>query len=431
MYLFRKISVFQVAARIAHHSNLSRDSILLPLPPTVLRRSHSRGSISSRGHRETSSDAESIAGHYFNSTLVSPTDSHHGSQGSSSGNQLLGGDLHGPGLLHARSAPGPGRSIPSISVEPPTDPYVLEMQWNQNLYQNERPSHSHTFSESSGGYLADWENSASSESAFSNPYSPANQYADFHDDASDHGGDNLISPSNELFDFDLIPEPQRPSGRPDPSSPVPLSPFTHQSVSYGWPYPMDNMSLQDQQSPTHDVPSSPTSGFLLFDGSEMTLPSHPSQRRPAHHSSLSGDSPLFPPSPTALRRTHSRGFISSRGHQYASLSLYEGGVATPATLAAAEKRRKNRAKCQCPQCHASFTAESSRKRHITSHLGKKRFTCSKPGCEQLFSNEDDRQRHEIKSKKHATMYTSRVHVPRPGMKSQLRHNLSCDETSRK
>ncbi|KZP15779.1 hypothetical protein FIBSPDRAFT_795210, partial [Athelia psychrophila] len=89
-------------------------------------------------------------------------------------------------------------------------------------------------------------------------------------------------------------------------------------------------------------------------------------------------------------------------------------------LAAAEKRRKNPANYQCPQCHASFTAENSRARHIASHLGEKPFTCSKLGCGQLFSNDDDRKRHEMKSKKHAAMHTPESTSPRPG----IEHGLS-------
>ncbi|KZP33717.1 hypothetical protein FIBSPDRAFT_204293 [Athelia psychrophila] len=52
--LFRKISIFQVAARRAHHLNLSGDGLILPPLPTVLPRSHSSGSISSSGHQYTS-----------------------------------------------------------------------------------------------------------------------------------------------------------------------------------------------------------------------------------------------------------------------------------------------------------------------------------------------------------------------------------------
>lgn len=50
-------------------------------------------------------------------------------------------------------------------------------------------------------------------------------------------------------------------------------------------------------------------------------------------------------------------------------SINEGrGVATPAMLAAAEKRRKNPAKYKCPQCGSSFTAENSRKRVFLSSI---------------------------------------------------------------
>ncbi|KZP02574.1 hypothetical protein FIBSPDRAFT_969833 [Athelia psychrophila] len=166
------------------------------------------------------------------------------------------------------------------------------------------------------------------------------------------------------------------------------------------------MSVQGRQSPTHDMTSSPTPGFA-FDGREMTLPPHSSQRISFHRSSLSGGGLLLPPSPTALRRSHSRGSISSTSYwttpdctdDSSASSLNERGLATPAMLAAAEKRRKNPAKYQCLHCHALFTTESSCKRH----LGEKRLPCSKPGCGQLFSNDDDRKRHEMKSKKHATM----------------------------
>ncbi|KZP02497.1 hypothetical protein FIBSPDRAFT_1055838 [Athelia psychrophila] len=112
-------------------------------------------------------------------------------------------------------------------------------------------------------------------------------------------------------------------------------------------------------------------------------------------------------------------------------SLNEREVAMPAMLTAAEKRRKNPAKYQCPQCHASFAAENSRKRHITSHLGQKRFMCSKLGCGQLFSDDGDRKRHEMTSKKHAAMYTLEPTFPRPGIEPLLRHGLSCDGTSEK
>ncbi|KZP33708.1 hypothetical protein FIBSPDRAFT_924178 [Athelia psychrophila] len=292
---------------------------------------------------------------------------------------------------------------------------------------------------------------------------------------------------------------------------------------------MDDMSLQGQQSPTHDVPSSPTSGSA-FDGREMTSLPHPSQRPSAHRPSLSGDGLLLPPSPTAMRRSRSRGSISSRGHRHtlsdaesmaghslnrtlvsptgshhssqgsggsdqylggdlhgpglirarsapgpgaqrtrrragtpyeqpeahsniigavpldipaynvasdsatpdctdgsSPSSLNERGVAMPAMLTAAEKMHKNPAKYQCPQCHASFTAKNSCKRHIASHLGEKRFTCSKLGCGQLFSDDGDRKRHEMTSKKHATTYTLEAIFPCPGIEPLPRHGFSCDE----
>lgn len=183
----------------------SGDGLLLPPSPTQLRRSHSRGYISKgMGHRHTLSDIEG-AGHYFNTTLPSPTLSQHSSHGSGGSDQFLGVDLHGPGLIRARSAPGPG------------------------------------------------------------PYGKL------------HSG-----------------RPRTPYERPEPH-------------------------------------------FNELGATPIEIP--------AYHGPVSG----------ATTPDYTGGSSPS--------SFNEGrGVATPAMLAAAEKRRKNPAKYQCPQCPAKFTAENSRKR---------------------------------------------------------------------
>lgn len=119
------------------------------------------------------------------------------SQGSGS-DQILSGNLHGPGLIHAQYARKPGRSIPDINVEPPTDAHALEMQSNQGyvnicllrmswlteVFSSSRDgspfmqgypqvisrsgTQSRTFSVSPTSNVANWGSPASSESAFSN-----------------------------------------------------------------------------------------------------------------------------------------------------------------------------------------------------------------------------------------------------------------------
>ncbi|KZP33709.1 hypothetical protein FIBSPDRAFT_1035731 [Athelia psychrophila] len=462
IYLFRKISIFQVAARINDRESLEEGEPR-DLPTSAL------PDISSQG---------------------------------SGSDQILSGNLHGPGLIHAQYARKPGRSIPDINVEPPTDAHALEMQSNQGSSRDGSPfmqgypqvisrsgTQSRTFSVSPTSNVANWGSPASSESAFSN-----HVYAYFHDDTSD----NHISPSNEVFDSDeclnLYVLPDRPPTSPQwstsqdvfisvpsPSSPTaPFSPFTHRSESYGSPYSINSMSPQGQRSPTDDEASSPTSSFA-FDGREMALPTHLSQPPAAHRSSRSGDGLLLPPAPTALRRSHNRGSISSRGHRH-TLSDAEsmaghyfnptlvsptgshhtsqgsggsdqflGGDQGPGLIrvrpapGSRPQRIQRRATTpyERPKAHSNIlgamppdtptynraTGSNSRNRHIASHLGEQQSMCSKPGCGQLFNNDDDRQRHEMRDKKHVATYTPESTASRPGIEPLLGCGLSIPRIS--
>ncbi|KAI6042501.1 hypothetical protein EDC04DRAFT_2658441 [Pisolithus marmoratus] len=93
-------------------------------------------------------------------------------------------------------------------------------------------------------------------------------------------------------------------------------------------------------------------------------------------------------------------------HRSYSASSQRTRIATQAMLDANERRRVHEAQFECEECHQTFTAQFSLKRHQQSHTGERRFMCSIPGCNQKFFNNSDCKRHEKSKKRHPNHYQS-------------------------
>ncbi|KAI6034794.1 hypothetical protein EDC04DRAFT_2199290 [Pisolithus marmoratus] len=61
---------------------------------------------------------------------------------------------------------------------------------------------------------------------------------------------------------------------------------------------------------------------------------------------------------------------------------------------------------KCEDCHQTFTAQFSLKRHQMSHTGERRFACSFPGCNQRFFNNSDCECHEKNKQRHLHLHQS-------------------------
>ncbi|KAI6025853.1 hypothetical protein F5J12DRAFT_780637 [Pisolithus orientalis] len=167
------------------------------------------------------------------------------------------------------------------------------------------------------------------------------------------------------------------------------TPSISQSSKAFDPHPYNALALDDfiitemydqLQKDDCDYPSSP---FLPDDG----IHRHTSTE------SVATRDLILPPRVPGHHRSHSAPSIS------------RGRIATQAMLDANARRRVHDAQFTCGECHQTFTAQFSLKRHQRSHTGERLFQCSIPGCGQKFYNSSDCKRHE-KSKKRLAVVAS-------------------------
>ncbi|KAI6107958.1 hypothetical protein F5141DRAFT_88542 [Pisolithus sp. B1] len=176
---------------------------------------------------------------------------------------------------------------------------------------------------------------------------------------------------------------------PSPPSPSPSSSYNGSqspgSVHSEFSSDIEHMSLPSSATPEENsYPASPCS--IDYFG-------HLPYSRPHHMSSESiATSDILPPRVLGHHRSRS------------TPSTSRSCIATQAMLQANERRRKHEAQFRCEECHQTFTAQFSLKRHRQSHTGERRFKCSIPGCDQSFFNNSDCKRHEKSKKRHPNLF---------------------------
>ncbi|KAI6094981.1 hypothetical protein EDD16DRAFT_785346 [Pisolithus croceorrhizus] len=176
------------------------------------------------------------------------------------------------------------------------------------------------------------------------------------------------------------------------------------------PPPSPSLSYNESQSPAF-IHSESSSDVEDVSSTSLVSPeenSYPSFARPASH--FYHDSYLrcrrISSEPLPTRDLILPSLAPGHHRSHSTPSTSRSCIATQAMLQPNERRRKHKTRFRCEECHQTFTAQFSLKRHQQSHSGERGFKCSIPGCGQSFLNNIDCKRHEKNKKCHPNFLQS-------------------------